>query len=151
MTDFWPQEEGAIFDAESYIIPCYPDGAISEMSSVKFGTTVAGRVSVIVSAAIGDGVGIALRAATGAGVPSRIPVIFYGIVKATTSGLAAVYHAIAGSFACNSITTTCTALAGAEIWTDLKVGGGASYIMGMWLQTAPAAGDEALLLVGKTL
>lgn len=148
MTDYYPQEEGAVFDAESYILPCRPDGAISEMSSVKVGTTAAGRISVIVSAALGDGIGIALRASTGVGTPDRIPIIFYGIVKATSSGTG--YGAVAGSFAMNSVTTTCCGLSGAQDWLDLKIGGGASYVMGMWLQSEGAVGDECLMLVGKT-
>ena len=79
MTDYWPQEEGAVFDAGSYILPCYPEGTISELSSVKPGaSTTAGRIDVVVSAAFGDGIGIALKASTGAGAPSRIPILFYG-------------------------------------------------------------------------
>jgi hypothetical protein len=148
MTDYWSQEQGAIFDATSYIIPCYPDGAVSEMSSVKMGTVVAGRISVIVSAAHGDGVGVALRAATGAGAPSRIPILFYGIVKVACSGTG--NEATAGKFAMNSITTTYTK-EGTVIIGNLVIGGGSSYVMGMWLQTAAAVGDSCLLLVGKTM
>lgn len=148
MADYYPQEEGAVFDEGSYIVPCRPDGAISEMSSVKLGTTVAGRISVLVSAANGDGVGIALKESTGAGVPTRIPILFYGVVKATDVGLAN-YWSVMGSFAINSITTTMATLSGAQDFNDLVVGGGASYIMGMWLQGAGSAG-EGLLLVGKT-
>ena len=149
MTDYYPQEEGAVFDASSYIIPCYPDGAISEMSSVTVGTTVAGRVSVIVSSALGDGIGIALKEATGAGVPTRIPVLFYGVAK-VSDGNRAGYLSIAGSFAINSVTTAFMTLSGAQDYADLVVGGGSSYIMGMWLQSGGALG-EALLLVGKTM
>lgn len=147
MTDYYPQEEGAIFDANSYIVPAYPDGAISEMSSVKFGTTVAGRISVIVSAAAGDGFGVCLRAASGAGVPSRVPILLYGIVKVACSGTG--HTPTAGQFCINSITTT-YANSATNTVANLVFGGGGSYIMGMWLQTAAAVGDEALLLVGKT-
>jgi hypothetical protein len=150
MTDFYPQEEGCVFDYNAYIVPCYPDAAISELSSVKVGTTAAGRISVTASSALGDGIGIALRASTSAGAPSRIPVLFRGIIKMATSGLVTAHGAVSGSFAINSITTTCTALGGAEVYARLVAGGGASYIMGMWLQTAAAAGDECLLLVGKS-
>ena len=150
-TDYYPQEEGAIFDANSYIVPCYPDGAISEMSSVKLGTVVAGRLSVVVSAASGDGVGIALRASSGAGVPSRIPVLFYGIAKVTSSSIAG-YYLMAGSFAMNNATTTYMAHQ-ANTVAELVIGAGGSYIMGLVLQ-GPATGDqsanEVLLLVGKT-
>jgi hypothetical protein len=151
MTDFYPQEEGAIFDADSYIIPCYPDGAVTELASVKFGTTVAGRISIAQSTALGDGFGIALKEATGAGAPSRLPILVRGIVKVTQSGLATKWCAVAGSYMINSIITTYTCLGGAQDWLDLKVGGGASYIAGMCLQTGTAAGDEVLLLFGKTM
>ena len=143
-TDFWPQEEGAVFDAGSYILPCYPDGAISEMSSVTIGTSVAGRISVAVSAAVGDGIGIALRAATGAGVPIRIPVIFYGACKVLyTAAVAAM-----GKFVINATTTTFAAI-GATAFNSLVIGTGASYVMGLALQGVDASG-EGIILVGKT-
>ena len=148
MTDFYPQEEGAIFDADSYIIPCYPDGAVSEMSAVKLGTTVAGRVSVAAAAAIGDGVGIALRAATGAGVPSRIPVLFYGLAKVVFTPVVAM-----GETAMNLAAPTTFGAGGdntIELFAKLVVGGGSSYIMGTVMQATGGAADEALLLVGKT-
>jgi hypothetical protein len=149
MVDYWPQEEGAVFDAGSYILPCRPDGAISEMSSVKLGTTVAGRISVVVSAACGDGHGIALKEATGAGVPSRIPVLFYGACKVLYNADGAI---VAGTFFMNDITTTFTA--GANLGTvqmaatSLALAGGASYVMGLVLQST-AASEEGLVLVGK--
>lgn len=152
-TDYWPQEEGAIFDAGSYIVPAYPDGAISEMSSVKFGTTVAGRISVITSGAVtGDGFAIALRAATGAGAPSRIPILLYGIAKVTSAAIAN-YYCIVGSFAMNNGTTTYLCHASIA-YNALVVGGASSYIMGLVISGAATgaatAGDEVLLLVGKT-
>lgn len=150
MTDYYPQEEGAVFDANSYIVPCYPDGAISEMSAVKMGTTASGRISVItVGADTGTGVGIALRASTDAGAPSRIPVLFYGIAK-VTDGAIANYHLIAGSFAMNNGTAAFIAHQ-AVAYNVLVVGGASSYIMGMCLQgVSGGTGDEVLILVGKT-
>ena len=148
MTDFYPQETGAIFDADSYIVPCYPGDVISEMSAVKFGTTVAGRISVLPGAAIGDSVGIALREATAAGVPSRIPVLFYGIAKVTFTPTVAM-----GEFAMNLAAPT-TFTAGMDNTITVATcawGGGASYIMGMTLQATGGAADNALLLVGKTM
>ena len=147
MTDFYPREEGAVFDSGSYIIPCYPDGAISEMSSVKMGTTVAGRISVAVSAAIGDGVGIALRESTGAGAPKSIPVLFYGIAKVTFTPVVA-----AGEYAMNLAAPTTFTAGGDNTSTlaTLVLGGGASYVMGLVIQATGGAADEALLLVGKT-
>jgi hypothetical protein len=150
MTDYYPQEEGAIFDSGAYIIPCRPDDTISEMSSVTVGTTVAGRISVLASAATGDGIGIALKASTAAGTPSRIPVLFYGICKVTGSAIAN-YYLVAGSFAMNNLTTTF--LAHQTIAYNATVaGGGGSHIMGLCLQgpSGPGGAHEVLLLVGKT-
>ncbi len=151
MADYYPQEEGAVFDANSYIIPAYPDGAISEMSSVKLGTTASGRINVVVSSALGDGMAIALKAATGAGAPSRIPIIWYGIVKVTGGQAGTVVTA--GTFVMNSITTTYAAGTGlGTVGTaQLKLTGGSSYVMGMALQTTAAGTDEFLLLVGKCI
>jgi hypothetical protein len=147
MVDYWPQEEGAVFDANSYILPCYPDDTILELSSVTVGTTVAGRISVTVSAAVGDGIGIALKAATSAGIPERIPVLFYGAVKTTYTNPAAGATTM-GVFVMNSITTTMIAHPGA-LWASLVASGaGSSRIMGMALQ-ACADADTALILVGK--
>jgi len=150
MTDMWPQEEGAVFDANSYILPCYPEGTISEMSSVKPGaTTTAGRIDVTASTALGDGIGIALKEATGAGVPERIPVLFYGACKVLYSqtGTAVVM----GEIVMNSITTTYYSGAATvgNLWADLEAGGGASFIMGIALQACAAGDDEGLILVGK--
>ena len=144
MVDYWPQEEGCVFDADAYILPCRPDDAILEMSAVKVGTTVAGRISVLPSAAIGDGIGIALKAATAAGAPSRIPVLFRGIAKVLVDAVGAT----TGVFAVNNVTTA-FGNAATNVVTDLVLFGGASYIMGLFLQTG-AAGSEVLLLVGKT-
>jgi hypothetical protein len=156
-TDIYPQEEGAVFDANSYILPCYPLGSISEVSAVALGTTTAGRISVEAADALGDGQGIALKAATGAGVPSRIPVLFYGVckvsIKATetvTTGAMCMNHSTPTQFtfgASTGIMTTAIA--------TLAITGGASYIMGMALQGGggPAASrsDEILILVGKCI
>ena len=76
--DWYPDEEGSIVDGLICGF-CYADGAIAEGNIVKWGTTAAGRVAVIVSAAVGDGIGVALKAASGAGV--MVPVAFSGIVK----------------------------------------------------------------------
>jgi len=150
MTDYWPQEEGAVFDAEAYILPCYPEGGITELSSVKPGaSTTAGRIDVVVSAALGDGIGVALKTASSGGVPSRIPILFYGAMKVTfgQSGTAVTM----GAFVMNCITTAfITTDAGTFYYDDLKVFGGSSYVMGMTLQACAAGTDEGLILVGKT-
>ena len=154
VVDYYPQEEGAVFDSESYIIPCYPDGAIAEVCSVKFGTTVAGRISVItVANDTGTGVGIALRASSGAGVPSRIPIIFYGIVKVTTTAVES-RTCLAGSFAMNNGTSKFLSEATLAYAALQVAAASGSNIMGLCvggpLTTAGLAGDEVLLLVGKT-
>ncbi len=149
-TDLYPQEEGAIFDSCSYIIPAYPDGTISEMSAVQEGTTVAGRISVAVSSALGDGFGIALKAATGAGAPSRIPIILFGIVKVS---LTASHTALCGALVMNNTTTTYStgASLGTLKWSNFAAG--ASHIMGITLQAgggpAAARSDEILICVGR--
>jgi len=155
MTDYWPQEEGAVFDSDSYIIPCYPMNAISEMSAVKLGTSAAnlaaGQISVLASTATGDGVGISLKAASAVGAPSRIPILFYGIAKVTGSAIANYYLQV-GSFAMNNTTTTY--LAHKSIAYNVTVpGGAASHVLGLVISGAAAttgSGDEVLLLVGKT-
>ena len=151
-TDYYPQEEGAIFDYNSYIIPCYPDGAIGEMQSVKVGTTVAGRISVLASAASGDGIGVALREATAAGVPSRIPILFRGIAK-LKSGATAGHYLFLKSYVYNFSTGTTYYCYNTTTWANLKAAGaGGSYVLGLCLQGVTAAsgsGDECLVLVGK--
>jgi hypothetical protein len=152
MTDYYPQEEGAIFDAGSYILPCYPDDTISELSAVEMGTTVAGRISVKVTNALGDGCGIALKASTDTGVPTRIPVLFYGVAKLTSEATSTV---TTGDMCMNNTTTTFSfgASLGYLPIANLRAGGGSSYIMGMALQghAYSSAGDEILVLVGKCI
>ena len=153
-TDLYPQEEGAIFDANSYIVPAYPDDAISEMGAVQDGTTVAGRISVAPGAALGDSFAIALKAATGAGAPTRIPILLFGIAKVA---LTATHTAVMGAAVMNNTTTTYTT--GASIGS-MKLGGstpplfaGTSHLMGMTLQAgggpAAARSDEILIIVGR--
>jgi len=145
-TDWYPSEEGAIFEDAAFILPCYPDAAITEMSSVKPGTSAAGRVSVAASTAMGDGIGVALRAATDTAVPERIPVLFYGGIKTTRSNGST--NITSGNFVMNSITTTVTDV-GTMAIASLDGFGGASHILGMALQTTTADSDEILVLVGK--
>ena len=66
MTDYWPSEEGAIVEG-GLVLNCYADGAISEGSSVKWGTAAANRLPVAATAAFGDACGVALKAASAAG------------------------------------------------------------------------------------
>ena len=152
MTDFYPQEEGAVFDTHSYIVPCYPTAAISEMAAVKLvaANTVAGRISVTPSADLGEGVAIALKAASGAGVPSRIPILFHGVAKITLTATAVSGEFVMSALAASATQYTAGGDIGTFLWANLCVGTGASNVMGMLLQTTGGASDEALLLVGKT-
>jgi hypothetical protein len=150
-TDFYPQEEGAVFDTNSLILPCYPYGAgISELSAVAVSnaagaTTVAGRLAVIAASGIGDGCAVALKASSAAGVPLRIPILFYGAVKLTMDAAVTV-----GKFIVNTAAPTVYADVGTLHYDHLVVGNGASYILGLALQGGGAVSDELLVLVGKT-
>jgi hypothetical protein len=150
MVDYWPQEEGAIFDYSSYILPCYPESLILELSSVKPGaTTTAGRIDVTASTTKADGIGIALKAASAGGVPERIPVLFYGAVKLLYDDTNSATPM--GGFVYNSITTTICCVE-APVWADLVASGaGSSYILGMALQAGTTGDDSQLILVGKCL
>jgi len=150
-TDYWPQEENAIW--RTLIVPMYPDDTILECSCVKPGTTVAGRISTLQSAALGDAWGVALKSAT-VGVPERIPVMLHGIVKMLTGGSTAQVIE-AGKGVMNSITTTVHATDDVGTYTDANNAMfiGASHTLGMALQSAStaAAGDEILIHVGHSL
>lgn len=145
MTDYYPQEEGAVFDANSYIVPAYPGDVISEMSAVKFGTTVAGRISVLPAAAVGDGFAVALREATAAGAPTRIPILLHGIAKLTFAAASTQ-----GGFVLNLAAPTTYQAGGTCLIAELVWGGGASYVLGLLLQTTVGVSGDALVLVGKT-
>jgi hypothetical protein len=137
-TDFYPQEEGAVFDTNSLILPCYPYGAgISELSAVAVSnaagaTTVAGRLAVIAASGIGDGVAVALKASSTA-------------VKLTMNAAVTV-----GKFIVNTAAPTVYADVGTLHYDHLVVGNGNSYILGLALQGGGAGSDELLVLVGKT-
>ena len=149
MVDYWPREEGAVFDGGMYILPCRPDSLILELSSVKPGATVAGRISVTASTTKADGIGIALKAASAAGIPERIPVCFFGALKLLYDDTASATPM--GGFVYNSITTT-VCIVEAPVWADLVASGaGSSYILGMALQAGTTGDDNQVVLVGKCL
>lgn len=133
MVDNWSTQDGRIYDVLT--IPCEAGGAISEGSSVKFGTAAADKIVVIVSAAQGDGFGIALKAASASG--EVIPVLVIGVFKCTRATLGATIAA--GDWIINSITTTVA-----------KTAGSPTFRMGLALQQAATAGDNFLVLLGKT-
>jgi len=84
-TDWLPEVElGQCLDEEGSIIKSFaPGGAITKGAPVKFSDKSVWPPEVI---AAGNGerfIGIALKAAIGAGVPEAIPVLISGPVKAT--------------------------------------------------------------------
>jgi len=139
LTDYWSSEEGAIVEG-GLVLNCYADAPIVEGACVKFGTTGANKIAVATSAAFGDSVGIALKAAGAAG--DIIPVCFHGVVKVTLGETLTIGDAVvaAGS--------------GAEVFgieaassSQLESVAGASvYILGYLLQGGNAD-DEVLMLV----
>ena len=154
MTDYWSKEEGAIFDAYSYIIPCYASAAVTEGSCVTGYTSAPadGFIYVTMSSALGDGVGVAVRAALAAG--DVIPVLFYGMFKFIVHWATVSTPVGFGSFVVNSITTTvvstvCAGWNNASATCSAVLGGG-SFILGMCVQKQAVSNDEALILVGKT-
>lgn len=147
-TDWYPSEENVIMEDSCYIVPMRPDGAINEMSAVKFGTSTSGRISVAAAAAVADGWGIALRAATAANTPARIPVLLYGICKQTQSGTGSTITQ--GNFVMNSAASGVVKM-GNGVSTNGVLFAGSSYVLGMAMQTTTANGDEILVCVGKCL
>jgi len=149
MVDYWSKEEGAIFDACSYILPCRASTVIVLGSAVKATTTQTdGAIEVAPATAVGDGFAVACKAA--AADDDVIPVLFYGVYKMLTTGTAVTI--LMGSTVMNSITTSVISTMNLGATTATMVAfGGASYILGMALQKAAAVGDEILILVGKCL
>ena len=147
MTDYWPDEEGAIFDAASVIFDMYPEGAITEGAWCKPGsTTTASRMQVQMAgaSAFGDACWIALKSASSAGVPERIPILVYGPFKCTlVAGTADSVSA--GSYVMNSgqLGIINTKKAGTNT-ASLILLGGTSYIAGLALQKAASDADEIL-------
>lgn len=135
--DYWPDEEGSIVDG---LICgwCYADGAIGEGRLVKWGTSAAGRVAVAAVADSGEGCGVALKDASGAG--AIIPVMFSGIVK-LTAGETLV---IGDLFTSLSSIYICTITA-----ASVNIAGGTHSVMGCTMQAgADDDGDELLCLLG---
>jgi hypothetical protein len=152
MTDYWPQEEGGIWATEgTLIVPCYPDGTVLECSCVKFGTTVAGRISVAQSTVMGDAIGVALKYAT-VGAPERIPVMLHGIVK-FWSGLSTIHVVTAGIGVMNSIVQVVVCTHAVTGYTDAfnAMFLGDSHTLGMAMQTQITDSDEVLIHVGHSL
>jgi predicted RecA/RadA family phage recombinase len=133
MVDYWSTQTGRIHDILT--IPCLTGDAVLEGSSVKFGTTAADSIVVLPSAATGDGVAVAMKAASASG--EVIPVVFHGVFKMTTTSISHIPGA--GDICINSITTTVCATTGSP-----------ANALGMALQTSTAVGDKILVLIGRT-
>jgi len=140
-TDWYPDEEGSIVDGLICGF-CYADGAMNEGCIVKWGTSASGRVAVAEATAaagtIGDGIGVALKAAAGAG--SMIPVAFSGIVKMTVDETLAIGDLVLSQ---NSVTIT-----GIGSSANLAINSGTQKILGCLMQASTNESDELLVLLG---
>jgi hypothetical protein len=136
--DYYPDEEGSIVDG--FICGfCYADNACNAGEVVTWGSSAAGRIAVTPSAAAGDGIGVALKAAAATG--SIIPVAFSGIVKLTTEETIAI-----GNFISNISSITVSAERTAA---SLCFAAGTHTILGCAMQAgADDDGDEILVLLG---
>ena len=136
--DYWPDEEGSIVDGLICGF-CYADGAIAEGRIVTWGTSAASRVAVKASTAVGDGIRIALKDASGAG--AIIPVAFSGIVKVTTGETLTI------GLLLTSLSSVYVASLGTS--DNLNLNEGASKCIGCLMQGgADDDGDEMLALLG---
>jgi len=140
-TDYWPQEEGYIVEG-SPVMMCRATAAIGEMSCVKLGTTAVGVVQVTASAAAGDSIGVALRAATAAN--QMIPVAFGGIVKMIVGGtLGLQAPCISQGVDTAEVLDTGTSV-------DIILGdNGTQRILGTTLHAGVTLADEILVLLGR--
>lgn len=144
-TDWYPSQEGRIVDGLT--INCIAEDAIVEGSAVLWGTSTAGQITVGPATALGDGFGVAVKAAAAAGDP--VPVMVLGVYKMTHSDGSAFPEQ--GEICMNSTTIyVCSVEDIGVTATSLKMYAGNSYILGMYLQTTTATSDEVLILVGRT-
>lgn len=145
-TDNWPDEEGYI--VEGTVIGFAESGsAITEGRAVAFGTAASGKVVVTAASAIGDSFGVALKAATASG--QKIPVAVGGLMKMTSSATITV-----GFYVMNStdghVTRCLCPWTNAGAVLQIFTGGVGSHILGLCLQDGSTAGNEVLVLLGKT-
>ena len=146
-TDWWPSQEGRVSDG--FTINIIAEGATTEASACKFGTSTSGQMTVTDAAGLGDGWGVMLRAAGAAG--EAIPVVILGNVKMTVSN--GTDQPVQGEIVMNSTTIYCTDVGSVGTFTSANLVGssGSSYLLGMAMQTATATGDEIVICVGRTL
>jgi len=147
MTDNWSTQFGRIHDI--LCIPCESGDAIVEGSAVKVGTEAADKIVVNPSAALADGPGVALKAASAAG--EVIPVMFHGVFKCIRkngSQAIAMFDFVVNCITATNGATQVTKAVNAS--TYYKAFNGGSWMLGMALQEAAANGDYFLVLVGRT-
>lgn len=146
MTDQWSQAPvGSVVASGFEIGFAYCTAGVTEGYAVKVGTHATDLVAVTVSAAIGDGIGIALKTGSAG---DTVSVLFYGVMKLDTSSAVTL-----GRFVCNAsggATVVQTTAVGSDDHAKYVLFGGASYVLGMALQTA-TSGDEILILIGKCI
>jgi len=137
VTDWYPDEEGSIVDGLICGF-CYADGAVALGNCVTWGTSASGRVAVKASVAVGDGIGIALKAASGAG--EYIPVAFSGIVKLMVDETLGIGELV--------ISQSSIALVGVGDSDTLYINSATQMIIGCIMQESTDESDEVLTLLG---
>lgn len=145
-TDYWPSEEGMIVEGLVFFAEAYTGKTIAENApTVISATTPAGQIYVETANGIGDAMFVALKAADPG---DQLPIAESGLMKMTDAQTAAI---ASGEFVMNSHEDGVihpTVPAGGE--DQLKVFGGASYILGMAMQDSTTVkGSEIIVLLGK--
>ena len=137
-TDYWPQEEGYIYEGAP-VMQCVASGAITENACVKLAAATVGNVVVAQSTTWGECIGVALRAvATG----QVVPVAFGGIVKMLADATLALGHQVVSSAAGGNKLIDGPGTANVKIGSN-----GTAFLMGTILQAAATEGDEILSLI----
>ena len=148
MTDLYPSEEGYISDG-NVIGYCKATATIALHSSVFIhGTAVSGEISVAPTAADGDGIAVALKAAA---TGDRIPVCFFGVVKM----MAAAAIDESDQVKSDSLGTYIIPIADRDSTAATLLRGlnytGTVQRLGVALQAGASSGDELLVLIGRVL
>ena len=135
--DYWPEQDGVIVKG----LICgfaYADAAVAAGDIVKWGTSASGRVAVTPSTAVGDGVGVALKAADAG---QRFPLAYSGIVKMTTSETLAIGNLV--------ISGSSRSVVGIGASTKLSINSATQMVLGCLMQAgADDDGDEVLVMLG---
>ena len=141
--DYWPQEEGYIVEG-SPVMMCQTAGTITEMACVEINAGGSGYVLVDHGAAMGDAIGVALRACTVTG--QMIPVAFGGVVKMLADSTIICQQPLLsnGSDDAKVVRMNAAANVGSD---DLYFNEGYAWILGMALQAGITDGDEILVLL----